>query len=192
MTRIQHKFRLDADYLALRPVAALAELAELQHILHGLVEKENLLGFLTQQKDYAGCVQSLTGDGSALSLLEETDTKPDFAAWKRLMWYFPHIEHFWFADGDVWRTNDREGVFFPDRYAAASTHGFEDGICEKTFQSTDDLLAFFSLLFNRTILNMSSLMLWIRSYNETHTDNIISIMEMQIVDDPILKNRITV
>lgn len=186
MTRIEHKFRLCENYLAARPLAALAELSELQKILRSFVAKENLLRYLVQQKNYKGRVLKVTGDGSALTLLEETDIKPDFTVWKKFMRYFSGVEHYWFANGDVWRTNDRDGIFFPDRYAAAATYGFEDGICEKTFQSTDDLLFFFSEFFGERMVSVPALMLRIRAYNETRRDNYVSLMEMQISDDPVL------
>lgn len=185
MTRIEHKFRLCENYLAARPLAALAELSELQKILRSFVAKENLLGYLVQQKNYKGRVLKVTGDGSALTLLEETDIKPDFTVWKKFMRYFSGVEHFWLASGDVWRTNDRDGVFFSERYAAAATHGFGDGICEKTFRSANDLL-FFSEFFGERMASVPALMLRIRVYNETHDDNRVSLMEIQISNDPVL------
>ncbi len=185
MIYTQHKFRIAKAYSQAHPIAAVSQLDSFGRFLQRMVQKQATLAERCPMHESGSRLLDLHWDGKVFTAREEAYGKPPVELWRIILNNFPYMEHFWLAEGDVWRTNDADGVFFQERYAIACTQGFGDGTLEKRFNSIHELLDFASIYFGIPVPSFAVLTLVFQQHNKAHPDNEVALMEMQLSDDPI-------
>ncbi len=181
--KVTHKFRINDNYFNQHPIAAYSELDVLGQTIKVMVQRANVLGNKIAVKNYSGCILDILWDGTCLSVTENVH-KPETAAWEKFMRMFPHIEHFWRAkdvQNNIWETNDTAGYYFKAMYMAHGTDLLP--VTEREFDSTSELLDFFSLFFRVQINSYLELTLMLHNYAQKHGESAIVVKKSVIVYD---------
>lgn len=93
---------------------------------------------------------------------------------------FPSIKVYYIVEEpgcEIWQTNDKEGIFFPDRYFL----DFEDG--GEYFKTLGDAASFTSKKIGMEVHTVDEIDEALDSYMEAHPDAWFSFHEFEILDD---------